>query len=146
MGMSVASVLMRKLPLPRSNMMSAGAQMLAGGVLLTITSATLGEFHNFHPSAVSLKAWLALLYLVVAASIIGFTAYVWLIHHESPTKAGTYAFVNPIVAVLVGYLLGGETLERRTIAGSLLILASVVAITTMRVNKPAAPLIAEDST
>ncbi len=145
MGMAVASTLMPKLPLPRSNMMSAGAQMLAGGVLLTFTSAALGEFHSFHPSAVSLKAWLALLYLVVAASIIGFTAYVWLIHHESPTKAGTYSFVNPVVAVLVGYVLGGEALERRTIAGSLLILASVVAITTMRVKKPAAQLVAKDS-
>ena len=145
MGMAVASTLMRKLPLPQSNMMSSGAQMLAGGVLLTFTSAALGEFHNFHPWAVSFKAWLALLYMVVAASIIAFTAYLWLIHHESPTKAGTYGFVNPIVAVLVGYFLGGEALERRTIAGSLLILVSVVAITTMRVNKPAAPLIAEDS-
>ena len=64
MGMAVASTLMPKLPLPRSNMMSAGAQMLAGGVLLTLTSAALGEFHNFHPSTVSLKAWLSLLYMV----------------------------------------------------------------------------------
>jgi drug/metabolite transporter (DMT)-like permease len=146
MGMSVASTLMRKLPLPQSNMMSSGAQMLAGGVLLAFTSVTLGEFHKFHPLAVSFKAWFALLYMVVAASIIAFTAYVWLIQHESPTKAGTYGFVNPIVAVLVGYFLGGETLERRTIAGSLLILVSVVAITTMRVNKPAAQLIAKDPT
>jgi drug/metabolite transporter (DMT)-like permease len=61
---------------------------------------------------------------------------VWLIHNESPTKAGTYAYVNPVVAVLIGYFLGGETLGRRTILGTLLILVSVVAITTMRVKKP----------
>ena len=66
-------------------------------------------------------AWLALLYLIVAGSIIGFTAYVWLIHHESPTKVGTYAYVNPVVAVLVGYFLGGETLGLRTILGTLFV-------------------------
>jgi drug/metabolite transporter (DMT)-like permease len=71
-----------------------------------------------------------LAYLIVAGSIIGFTAYVWLIHHESPTKVGTYAYVNPVVAVLIGYFLGGESLGARTIAGTLLVLVSVVVITT----------------
>src|SRR5712671_1947601 len=97
---SIASVLTRKLPLPASKVMSSGAQMLAGGVFLALTAAALGEFRNFHPLAVSRGAWLSLLYLIVAGSIIGFTAYVWLIHHESPTKVGTYAYVNPVVAVL----------------------------------------------
>ena len=93
--------------------MSSGSQMLAGGVLLTVTAALLGEFRGFHVQAVSRAAWFALLYLIVAGSIVAFTAYVWLIHHESPTKVGTYAYVNPVVAVLVGYFLGGET-HRRT--------------------------------
>jgi drug/metabolite transporter (DMT)-like permease len=95
--------------------MSSGAQVLAGGVFLALTSTALGEFRNFHPGAVSRGAWLSLLYLIVAGSIIAFTAYVWLIHHVSPTKAGTYAFVNPVVAVLLGYFLGGEALGLRTI-------------------------------
>src|SRR5579864_1518652 len=125
---SVATVIARKLPLPTSKVMSSGAQMLAGGVFLTLAAAALGEFGNFHPSAISLGAWLSLLYLVVAGSIIGFTAYVWLIHHESPTKVGTYAYVNPVVAVLVGYLLGGEALGTRTILGTLFILISVIVI------------------
>jgi drug/metabolite transporter (DMT)-like permease len=73
-----------------------------------------------------------LLYLVFAGSIAGFTAYVWLLHHESPTKVGTYAYVNPVVAVVLGYWLGGEPLGLRTIAGGLFVLASVAAITTMR--------------
>ncbi len=106
MSWSVASALTRKLPLPPSKVMSSGAQMLAGGVLLALTAAALGEFRNFHPWAVSRGAWLALLYLIVAGSIIAFTAYVWLIHHESPTKVGTYAYVNPVVAVLVGIFPG----------------------------------------
>jgi drug/metabolite transporter (DMT)-like permease len=141
---SLSSVLTRKLPLPASKVMSSGAQMLAGGVLLTIAAGALGEFRNFAPSAVSRAAWLSLFYLIVAGSIVGFTAYVWLIHHESPTKVGTYAYVNPVVAVLVGYFLGGETLGLRTILGTLFVLISVVLITTSQVKKPAAALALED--
>src|SRR5205085_1027236 len=128
MSWSLASALTRKLRLPASKIMSSGAQMLAGGVLLGITAAVLGEFHNFHPSSVSGGAWLSLLYLVVAGSIVAFTAYVWLIHHESPTKVGTYAYVNPVVAVLVGHFLGGESLDLRTVTGTLLVLVSVIVI------------------
>lgn len=127
---SLASALSRKLPLPSSKVMSSGAQMLAGGVLLTLTSAGLGEFRGFHVSEVSRGAWLCLAYLIVAGSIIAFTAYVWLIHHESPTKVGTYAYVNPVVAVLVGYFFGGEALGARTILGTLFVLISVLIITT----------------
>ena len=134
---SIASILSRKIPLPQSKLMSSAAQMLTGGVLLTILAASLGDFHSFHPAAVSRAVWFSLLYLIVAGSIIGFTAYVWLLHHESPTKVGTYAYVNPIVAVLVGYFLGGEELTTRTILGSLCILVSVVVITTMPAKKPA---------
>jgi drug/metabolite transporter (DMT)-like permease len=68
---------------------------------------------------------------------MGFTAYVWLIHHESPTKVGTYAYVNPIVAVLVGYFLGDEELTLRTIVGTLFVLIGVVVITITRAKKPA---------
>ena len=129
---SIASALTRKLPLPSAKAMSSGAQMLAGGVLLMITAVALGEFRGFHLQAVSAKAWLSLAYLIVAGSIVGFTAYVWLLHHESPTKVGTYAYVNPIVAVIVGYLLGGEALGGRTVAGTALVLVSVVVITTAK--------------
>jgi drug/metabolite transporter (DMT)-like permease len=129
---SISSALTRKLPLPSSKVMSSGVQMLAGGVLLALTAASLGEFHGFHPETVSRTAWLSLLYLIVAGSIVAFTAYVWLIHHESPTKVGTYAYVNPVVAVLVGYVWGGEELGLRTILGTLLVLISVVVITTTR--------------
>jgi drug/metabolite transporter (DMT)-like permease len=142
---SLSSVLTRKLPLPSSKVMSSGAQMLAGGVLLAFTAAALGEFRNFRPSSVSHGAWLSLVYLIVAGSIIAFTAYVWLIHHESPTKVGTYAYVNPVVAVLIGYFLGGEALGLRTLLGTLFVLISVVVIATARVKKPLAALSAEDT-
>jgi len=133
---SIASTLMRKLPLPASKVMSSGAQMLAGGMFLAITAAVLGEFRDFHPSTISHEAWFSLVYLIVAGSIIAFTAYVWLIHHESPTKVGTYAYVNPVVAVLLGYFLAGEELGLRTILGILFILISVVVITTTPAKKP----------
>jgi drug/metabolite transporter (DMT)-like permease len=137
MSWSFGSVLTRKLTLPPSKVMSSGVQMLAGGVFLTLAAAALDEFRGFHPAEVSRGAWLALLYLIVAGSIIGFTAYVWLIHHESPTKVATYAYVNPVVAVLVGYFLGGESLGLRTILGTLFVLTSVVLITRTRVGPPA---------
>src|SRR5580704_11775491 len=142
---SIATVLARKLPLPPSKVMSSGAQMLAGGVMLTFAAAALGEFHNFHPSTVSSGAWFALFYLIVAGSIIGFTAYVWLIHHESPTKVGTYAYVNPVVAVLVGYLFGAEALGLRTILGTMFVLISVVVITTTRAKKPEPAVAVKDA-
>jgi drug/metabolite transporter (DMT)-like permease len=139
---SVASVLTRKLPLPSSKSVSSGTQMLLGGVMLALVSAARGELRGFHPAAVSLEAWLALVYLIVFGSIIGFTAYLWLIHHHSPTKVGTYAYVNPVVAVLLGYFAGGEPLGARTVMGAVCVLASVVLITTARAGqtKPAAPV------
>jgi len=133
---SVASALNRRLPLPPSKVMSAGIQMLAGGVLLALTAAALGEFRGFQPRAVSRGAWLSLLYLIVAGSIIAFTAYVWLLHHESPTKVATFAYVNPVVAVLIGYFLGGEVIDLRVGLGTLCVLVSVVMITTKHAGNP----------
>ena len=80
--------------------------------------------------AVSWNARFALVYLIIAGSIVGFTAYIWLLHYESPTKVGTYAYVNPVVAVILGYFLGGEVVGPRTLLGTLLVLVSVVTITT----------------
>jgi drug/metabolite transporter (DMT)-like permease len=134
---SVGSVLTRKLPLPSSKAMSSGAQMLAGGVWLALAAIALGETHGFALRAVSLGAWLALLYLVVAGSIAAFTAYIWLIHHDSPTRVGTYAYVNPVIAVLLGYFAAGEPLGPRTVAGTACVLLSVLMITALRRPGPA---------
>jgi drug/metabolite transporter (DMT)-like permease len=111
---SIATILTRRFDLPASKPMSAAAQMLCGGAQLFVLAGVSGEFSGFHLQAVSLKAWLALLYLIVAGSIIGFTAYIWLLHHESPTKVGTYAYVNPVVAVAFGYFFGNESVGPRT--------------------------------
>ena len=145
---SVAASITRKLPLPADKAMSSGAQMLTGGVMLLVTAALLGEFRGFHPQAVSRGAWIALAYLIVAGSIVAFTAYVWLLHHQSPTKVGTYAYVNPVVAVVLGYFWGGEAIGPRTMVGTFLVLVSVVVITTTparRVEPAQADKLAESS-
>src|SRR5215472_3004273 len=135
---SVSSTLTRKLPLPASKVLSSGAQMLVGGALLLLAAGLLGEFRHFRPYAVSGRAWFSLLYLIVAGSIVGFTAYVWLLHHESPTRVGTYAYVNQVVAVLIGYFFGGEALGLRTVLGTLCVLISipVITITPRRKSAP----------
>jgi drug/metabolite transporter (DMT)-like permease len=127
---SVATVVTRRLPLPSSKPMSAATQMLTGGALLFVLTAVTGEFTGFRIQAVSGRAWFALIYLIIAGSIVGFTAYVWLLHYESPTKVGTYAYVNPVVAVCLGYFVGGESVGPRTLLGTLLVLVSVITITT----------------
>ncbi len=127
---AISSTLARKLTLPPSKVMSSGAQMLAGGVLLALAGVMLGEFLYFPPAGRLARSAVAPLYLTPAPS--------WGLDClradsiESPTGAGTYAYVNPVVAVLVGYFLGGETLGLRTMLGTALVLVSVVVITTTR--------------
>jgi drug/metabolite transporter (DMT)-like permease len=132
---SFATIITRKLPLPNSKPMSAAnVQRRHSAVRLV---GILGEWRGFRAQAVSWNAWFALVYLIIAGSIVGFTAYVWLLHHESPTKVGTYAYVNPVVAVALANSLGGETVGVRTLLGIALVLASVVTITTTPAKMPA---------
>ena len=105
--------------------------------MLFVLTAVTGEFTVFHAQAVSGRAWFALVYLIIAGSIIGFTAYVWLLHYESPTKVGTYAYVNPVVAVLLGWALGGERPTPRMGLAAAVIVLAVVVITTGRARVPA---------
>jgi drug/metabolite transporter (DMT)-like permease len=142
-GWSIGTIVSRRLVLPESKPMSAGAQMLSGGVQLLILAAVSGEFADFRVQDVSRIAWFSLIYLIIAGSVVGYTAYVWLLHYESPTKVGTYAYVNPVVAVIIGAGLGGEIIGRRTMLGTALILVSVVAITTMR--RQAIPVATRDN-
>jgi drug/metabolite transporter (DMT)-like permease len=135
-GWSIGTVVSRRMVLPDSKPMSAAAQMLCGGVQLLVLAAVTGEFAHFRAQDISGLAWFSLVYLIIAGSIVAYTAYVWLLHHESPTKVGTYAYVNPVVAVIVGAGLGGEFIGRRTLLGMALILVSVIAITTMRKQAP----------
>ena len=103
--------------------------------MLLLLAAIAGEVGHFHIQAISSKAWFSLFYLILAGSIVSYTAYVWLLEYESPTKVGTYAYVNPVVAVIIGSALGGEVVGKRTLLGMALILVSVVAITTMKAKQ-----------
>jgi drug/metabolite transporter (DMT)-like permease len=134
-GWSVGTIVTKRLVLPASKPMSAATQMLTGGVQLLILAAVTGEIAQFHAGSVSGKAWFSLIYLIVAGSIVAFTAYVWLLHFETPTRVGTYAYVNPVVAVILGALIGGETVGPRTILGTILILIGVAAITTAKAKR-----------
>jgi drug/metabolite transporter (DMT)-like permease len=131
-GWSIGTIVTQRLTLPASKPMSAAAQMLSGGIQLLVLAAVTGEFTHFRAQNIPASAWLSLVYLIIAGSIIGYTAYVWLLHYESPTRVGTYAYVNPVVAVILGATLGGEVMGRRTIAGTALIVISVIAITTIK--------------
>jgi drug/metabolite transporter (DMT)-like permease len=134
-GWSVGTIVSKRVAQPKSKPMSAAAQMFLGGVMLLALSAIAGEFGRFQVASISGKAWFSLFYLIVAGSIVGYTAYVWLLDYESPTKVGTYAYVNPVIAVIIGSALGGEVVGKRTLLGMALILVSVVAITTMKAKQ-----------
>ncbi|MGB9029004.1 MAG: EamA family transporter [Acidobacteriaceae bacterium] len=119
----------RRLTLPRPHQANAGLQMLFGGLYLFILSAASREFPHLPPTAILLspRVLVSMAYLIVAASIISYTAYVWLIAHDSPTRVSSYAYVNPVFALILGATLAGERLTSLQIGGAALVLTGVVA-------------------
>lgn len=138
LGWAIGTVLTKKLALPDSKGMSSALQMLTGGIQLFALAIVAGDTNHFHLARLSGKGWFALVYLIIAGSLIGYTAYVWLLDHESPTKVGTYAYVNPVIAVALGYFLIGEEVGMRTVIGTLLVLVSVITIMTGKSKKTSA--------
>lgn len=132
---SIGSIYSRHAPLPKSPLMATAMEMLAGGALLALAGLALGQGSELQLSAVTGKSVLAVVYLIVFGSLIGFSAYVWLLQVTTPARAGTYAYVNPVVAVGLGYLVAGEPLTRTTLIAAAIILTAVVIITTQR-GKP----------
>lgn len=126
---SVGTLLSRHLPLPRPQQASAGLQMLTGGFFLLLLAAAAGEVRHLPPPAIlfSPRVLLSLAYLIVAGSMISFSAYVWLITHDSPTRVASYAYVNPVIALLLGTIFAGERLTPHEIAGAALVLFGVFA-------------------
>jgi drug/metabolite transporter (DMT)-like permease len=123
---SLGAVLSRRLALPASPPLSAGAQMMLGGAVLLALSAATGEMHPL--PRISLEAGLALAYLIVGGSLVAYTAYVWLLRRFSATRVASHAYVNPVVAMALGYFVAGETITPRSIAASLLVIFSVLLI------------------
>lgn len=120
---SLGAVLTRTLPRPRSAALTAGAQMLLGGAVLLLLSAATGELHSL--PRISLRAGLALLYLIVAGSLLGFTAYLWLLTQMPATRVASHAYVNPLVAVALGYFVAGEPITPRMLLAAALVVMSV---------------------
>lgn len=136
----------RRADQPRSVPQSAGMQMLAGGLLLAIAGGASGEWQGFHPSLAPASSWWALAYLVFFGSLIGFTAYSWLVRTTAPTLVATYAFVNPLVAVFLGWLVVGEPVGWRTLAAGALVVLSVILVSGgERAERRAAKLRAAES-
>jgi drug/metabolite transporter (DMT)-like permease len=125
---AIGSLYSRRAPLPRRPLVAAAMQMLAGGLMLTVVGAVSGEFGRVHPTQISGESWFGLAYLVVAGSLLGFTAYMWLLRAAPTSLVGTYAYVNPVIAVLLGTVLLGEGLSWRTLVGGGIIVASVALI------------------
>jgi drug/metabolite transporter (DMT)-like permease len=122
------SVISKSAPLPKSPFLATSMEMITGGILLLIIAAGAGQLHGFRLSAVSWQAALAWFYLVVFGSLVGFTAYIWLLGHTSIAKAGTYAYVNPVVAVLLGWAILHEPITLRTVIATLVILGGVALV------------------
>ena len=126
---SVGTLWSRYLPLPRPQHVTTGLEMFTGGLFLFLAAAAAGEFRHLPPLPVlfSPRVLLSLAYLIVAASMVSYSAYVWLLSHDSPTRVSSYAYINPVFALLLGAAFAGERLTPLEIAGAVLVLAGVFA-------------------
>jgi drug/metabolite transporter (DMT)-like permease len=129
---AIGSFWSRDADLPASGLLTTGMEMLAGGVLMLIVGAAAGEFGHFDPHHVSRASLTGLLYLITFGSLIGFTSYIWLLDKVSPAQLGTYAYVNPIVAVVLGWAIAGEKLSARTAVAAAVVICGVALITIAR--------------
>lgn len=122
---AVGSLYAPKAPLPSSVFLATAMEMLAGGILCWLVGLSVGEGAAVHVSTISLKSLLALCYLIVFGSLLGFSAYVWLLKVSTPARVSTYAFVNPVIAVLLGWLFAGEAVTLRVLIAGAVIVAAV---------------------
>jgi drug/metabolite transporter (DMT)-like permease len=111
--------------LPESAFIRGGLQLLSGGILLMLASYALGEWRSFNIAEVSFRSWMGLSYLVVFGSIITFSAYTWLLSVTTATRISTHTFVNPVIALIVGWAIGGESLTIGMMVAMVLIIGAV---------------------
>ncbi|MCL6431260.1 MAG: drug/metabolite exporter YedA [Anaerolineae bacterium] len=136
---ALGSLYSRRAPLPDSPLLGTAMEMLSGGALLLAASALTGEPRQLDVGAVSLRSLAAFGYLVLFGSLIGFTAYIWLLRVVPATRVATYAYVNPVVAILLGWVVAGEPLAARTVLAAAVIISAVVLVTTSRVPRKVEP-------
>lgn len=133
---AVGSLYARGATLPKSRILSTGMEMFAGGLLLTLVGAAFGEVARVDFAAFSMASLVAVLYLIVFGSLVAFTAYTWLLSNVATSTVSTYAFVNPLVAVALGWLILSEPITPRTIIAGAVIIAAVVAMVYGRPHAP----------
>lgn len=129
---SIGSLYSRKAQLPKSQLLSVAIQMLVGGGLLLITATILGEWSRFELANISSRSFLSMGYLIIFGSIIAYNAYIWLLKNADPTWVSTYAFVNPIIAVLLGWAFANEKLTVNSLIAAIIIITAVIIITIFR--------------
>jgi drug/metabolite transporter (DMT)-like permease len=129
---SAGSIYSRKAKSASPPFLLAGQQMICGGALLTLAGLLMGEHHRFDPTRISLLSIGAFAYLVIIGALVGYTAYIFLLRHCDPAKVATYAYVNPIVAVILGAVFAGETLTPRAVLAAGLIIGSVALVITVQ--------------
>jgi len=129
---SLGSIYAKGADMPKSSLISTGMQMLAGSVSLFIVSVMTGELVGFSFGEVAMRSWWGLLYLITFGSLVGFVSYGWLLHNAPVSLLSTYAYVNPVVAVFLGWLLAGEELSARIAVASAIIIGSVILINWAR--------------
>jgi drug/metabolite transporter (DMT)-like permease len=129
---AVGSILSKSSRLPRSPVVATAVEMLGGGACLVVAGLATGELSRWSPALVSTRSLLAWGYLVAFGSLVGFTAYIWLLGKVSAARVATYAYVNPIVAVFLGWAFAGEPITARTVAAAAVIVAAVAMITAGR--------------
>jgi drug/metabolite transporter (DMT)-like permease len=129
---AIGSFWSRDAQLPESGLLTTGMEMIGGGALLLVVGTLAGEFSHLDIRGISNASAFGLLYLVTFGSLLGFTSYIWLLDKVSPARLGTYAYVNPIVAVLLGWAIAGERLSIRTGVAAAIVICAVALITTAR--------------
>lgn len=127
---AVGSIYGLRAPVPKSALLTAGMQMISGGAVLLLVSLISGEWSKFDIAKVSSNSWFGLVYLIIFGSLVGFTAYSWLLKNAPPAMVATYAYVNPVIAVFLGWLIAGESFTGQMLVGAGVIVGSVMLITS----------------
>lgn len=133
---ATGSIMSKQVELPKQPITGISMEMLSGGAVLLVGSIFTGDWGKIEVSAISAKSLVAVAYLIVFGSIVAFTAYIWLLKNVSAARVGTYAYVNPLVALFLGWSLADETITARTLIAAGIIISSVALITVYR-TKPA---------
>lgn len=145
LGWSFGSIYSRHAPRPSQALQGSAMHMLCGGVWLVLVSLATGQFRGFSFAQVSTRSWIAFVYLILFGSLVGFSAFVYLLRVTTPARVATYAYVNPMVAVLLGWLFAGEALSLRVLLAAMVIVGAVALITTFGGEAEKKPAPVKDS-